>query len=109
MKKKESKGMKQACLLGQVQVIAPEGFLEHSVSENIVAGPAMTRRARYQFGLTLPRNDKGDLTSGLGPRHTLGSVSLIAPTTLIRNTGDQLVIGDLTFVFQVAGKKHLVT
>ena len=40
---------------GRVKVIAPEGFLEHAVSENIIAGPAMLRRARFQFGHTLPR------------------------------------------------------
>lgn len=86
---------------GAVQIIAPEGFLEHSVSENLVAGPAMTRRARYQFGLTLPRNPQGEITSGLGPRHTLGSVSLLAPTITVRTTGQEVVIGDLTLVFQV--------
>ena len=40
---------------GKVKVIAPEGFLEHAVSENIIAGPAMLRRSRFQFGITLPR------------------------------------------------------
>ena len=38
---------------GKVKVIAPEGFLEHAVSENIIVGPAMLRRARFQFGHTL--------------------------------------------------------
>ena len=31
---------------GKVKIIAPDGFLEHAVSENIIAGPAMLRRAR---------------------------------------------------------------
>jgi alkyl sulfatase BDS1-like metallo-beta-lactamase superfamily hydrolase len=43
---------------GAVKIIAPEGFLEHAVSENIIAGPAMLRRARFQFGTTLPRSGK---------------------------------------------------
>ncbi len=38
-----------------MKIIAPEGFLEHAVSENIIAGTAMARRARFQFGMTLPR------------------------------------------------------
>ena len=49
---------------GKVQIIAPEGFLEEAVSENIIAGPAMSRRARYQFGLTLPRDAEGEITPG---------------------------------------------
>ena len=42
-----------------------EGFLEHAVSENIIAGPAMSRRARYQFGLTLPRGAEGEVWDGI--------------------------------------------
>jgi len=34
-------------LAGDVQVYAPEGFLEHAVSENVYAGGAMGRRAHY--------------------------------------------------------------
>ena len=58
---------------GKVKVIAPEGFLEHAVSENIIAGPAMLRRARFQFGQTLPPGAQGEMTSGLGPRPSAGS------------------------------------
>jgi len=62
---------------GRVKVIAPEGFLEHAVSENIIAGPAMLRRARFQFGVTLPRCAHGEMTSGLGPCPSMGTASLI--------------------------------
>src|SRR5207248_2356989 len=62
---------------GAVKIIAPEGFLEHAVSENIIVGPAMSRRARFQFGLTLPRNAEGEMTSGLGPCPSMGALSLI--------------------------------
>ena len=86
---------------GKVKVIAPEGFLEHAVSENIIAGPAMMRRARFQFGITLPRSAEGEMTSGLGPCPSLGSISLIAPTDLITHTGQQITVGDTTMVFQL--------
>jgi len=71
------------------------------VSENIIAGPAMSRRARFQFGLTLPRNAQGEMTSGLGPCPSLGSLSLIAPNLLIRQTGQEVTVGDVTMVFQL--------
>lgn len=86
---------------GAVKIIAPEGFLEHAVSENIIAGPAMLRRARFQFGLTLPRNREGEMTSGLGPCPSMGSLSLIAPNLLITHTGQEVTVGDVTLVFQL--------
>ncbi|MEE2042804.1 MBL fold metallo-hydrolase, partial [Nocardiopsis tropica] len=33
-----------------VPVLAPEGFLEHAVSENVYAGPAMARRSGFMYG-----------------------------------------------------------
>ncbi len=86
---------------GKVRIIAPEGFLEHAVSENIIAGPAMLRRARFQFGITLPCCAEGEMTSGLGPRPSLGSLSLIAPTDVITKTGQEITVGDVTMVFQL--------
>lgn len=86
---------------GVVKVIAPQGFLEHAVSENIIAGPAMLRRARFQFGLTLPRNSEGEMTSGLGPCPSLGSGSLIAPNLVITHTGQEVTVGDVRMVFQL--------
>ncbi len=86
---------------GAVKIIAPEGFLEHAVSENIIAGPAMLRRARFQFGVTLPRNSEGEMTSGLGPCPSMGSLSLIAPNLLITHTGQEVIVGDVTMVFQL--------
>jgi len=86
---------------GRTQIIAPDGFMEHAVAENIIAGPAMSRRARYQFGLALPRGPTGEMTSGLGPRIARGTMSLIAPTKIIRQTGETMAIGNLQVEFQV--------
>ena len=90
-----------AVAAGTVQIIAPDGFLENAVSENIIAGPAMARRARFQFGTNLPRGPAGELTSGLGPRVSRGTTSLIAPTRLIKRTGERLRIGNVDLEFQV--------
>jgi alkyl sulfatase BDS1-like metallo-beta-lactamase superfamily hydrolase len=61
----------------------------------------MLRRARFQFGLTLPRGAEGEMTSGLGPRPSLGSLSLIAPNALVTRTGQEITVGDVTMVFQL--------
>ena len=86
---------------GKVKVIAPEGFLEHAVSENIIAGPAMLRRSRFQFGHTLERSKDGEITSGLGPCPSLGSLSLIAPTDLVHRTGQEMTIAEVVLQFQL--------
>ena len=44
---------------GKVQILAPEHFTEHAVSENVIAGNAMSRRAIYMYGALLPRNAAG--------------------------------------------------
>ena len=42
-----------------MRIIAPEGFLEEAVSENVLAGNAMGRRATYMYGALLPRDARG--------------------------------------------------
>jgi alkyl sulfatase BDS1-like metallo-beta-lactamase superfamily hydrolase len=75
--------------------------MENAISENVIAGPAMTRRARFQFGITLPRGPEGEMTSGLGPGISTGSISLIAPTDIISKTGQEMTIDGVKLVFQV--------
>lgn len=40
---------------GRVAYIAPISFVEESVSENVLAGNAMSRRASYMYGNAVPR------------------------------------------------------
>ncbi|HEY0647588.1 alkyl/aryl-sulfatase, partial [Phenylobacterium sp.] len=86
---------------GKVQVIAPEGFLEHAVSENVIAGAAMARRASYQFGTLLPKDPSGQVSSGIGPAVSAGTQTLIPPTTSITQTGQTLTIDGVRIEFQL--------
>ncbi len=86
---------------GSVRIIAPEGFLEHSISENLIAGPAMGRRAAYQFGARLDPGPAGRLGAGIGNAVSNGARSLIAPTETIKKTGERLVIDGVSFDFQL--------
>lgn len=86
---------------GKVQIIAPEGFLEHAVSENVIAGPAMLRRAIYMFGQALPRGATGHVSSGLGPMGTPGTYGLIPPTVSVKATGETHLVDGVEMVFQV--------
>ena len=68
---------------GKVAIYAPKGFLEAAVSENVIAGNAMQRRADYMFGRLLPRGPRGLVSTGLGPTLAGGTVTLLAPTVEI--------------------------
>ena len=87
---------------GKIPIIAPNLFMEHAVSENIIAGPAMLRRAQYQFGPFLAKGPRGQVDCGLGKSMAAGSVSLLRPTDLIIATGDKRTIDGLEFEFQMA-------
>src|SRR5947199_2462110 len=92
----------QTLASGQVPIIAPNLFMEHAVSENIIAGPAMLRRAQYQFGPFLAKGPRGQVDCGLGKSMAAGSVALLRPTDLIMETGDRRTIDGLEFEFQMA-------
>ena len=90
----------QAVSRGDVRVIAPEGFLREAVSENVIAGPAMARRAAYQFGPLLPPGPTGQVDAGLGQAIPTAPSGLIAPTESITHTGQELVVDGVRIVFQ---------
>jgi alkyl sulfatase BDS1-like metallo-beta-lactamase superfamily hydrolase len=87
---------------GEVDVIAPAGFLEHAVSENLYAGVAMGRRAGYMYGAALPRDPRGSVGAGLGHTTSTGEVGIIPPTTDIAVTGEMLTVDGVEFEFQMA-------
>lgn len=87
---------------GKVQVIAPQGFFEHAISENVLAGPAMKRRAQYMYGAPLPRGPRGQVDAGLGKGVPANAtVSLIAPTRLIEQPFESLRIDGIDIEFQL--------
>ncbi|MEO1661056.1 MAG: alkyl sulfatase dimerization domain-containing protein [Pseudomonadota bacterium] len=82
-----------------VPVLAPIGFSESAVSENLIAGNQMSRRATLMFGNTLPRSTTAHVGSGLGPGLPNGTISLILPTEEIEGRGTVRVIDGVTFEF----------
>ena len=86
---------------GRCAVIAPEGFMEAAVAENVFAGAAMARRAGYMYGAALTKGPDGQIGSGLGQTTSTGEPTLIAPTVDITTTGQELTIDGVRIVFQV--------
>jgi alkyl sulfatase BDS1-like metallo-beta-lactamase superfamily hydrolase len=87
---------------GRVTVIAPEGFVEHAISENVYAGTAMGRRAGYMYGAALPRGPRGGLGAGLGQTTSTGQITMIDPTVTITTTGEEHIVDGVRIVFQMA-------
>jgi alkyl sulfatase BDS1-like metallo-beta-lactamase superfamily hydrolase len=86
---------------GRCAVIAPEGFMEHAIAENVYAGTAMTRRAAYMYGAALPRGPEGQVGAGLAQTTSTGTVSVIAPTDTIRETGETRTVDGVVMEFQL--------
>ncbi len=87
---------------GKVKVVAPEGFLEAALAENVLAGNVMSRRSSYMYGNLLPADPKGQVGAGLGMSTSAGTVSLIPPTDHVTETGQRMTIAGLDFEFMLA-------
>ena len=86
---------------GEVPIVAPEGFVREAVAENLLAGPAMGRRAMYQFGMLLEWSEHGHVDQGLGKGVPTGSSALVPPTIEITKTGQELVLDGVRVEFQL--------
>ncbi|MEZ5740407.1 MAG: alkyl sulfatase dimerization domain-containing protein [Burkholderiaceae bacterium] len=86
---------------GQVQVIAPDGFLQAAIAETMLAGVPMRRRSMFQFGPTLEPGPRSHIDSGLGKAIGRGTASLIAPTWVIREPIETHEIDGVKIVFQL--------
>ena len=87
---------------GKVKLIAPEGFMDNAIAENVLAGNAMSRRANYMYGISLPANDKGSVGTGLGMTLSIGAPGLIPPTVIVKKTGEEMTIDGVRIQFQMA-------
>ncbi len=85
-----------------VRIIAPEGFVRESISENILAGNAMARRASYMFGGLLPRSPEAQVGVGLGPGISAGTPGLLHTTEGISHTGETLIVDGVEMEFIMA-------
>ncbi|WP_194409681.1 alkyl/aryl-sulfatase [Microbacterium cremeum] len=87
---------------GRVEILAPEGFLEHSVAENVYAGVAMARRAGYMYGAALARGPKGAVGAGLGQTTSIGEATILPPSIEVTTTGETHTLDGVEFEFQMA-------
>ncbi len=87
---------------GKVRIIAGEGFLESSVSENVIAGNVMSRRAAYMYGNLVPKGPRGMVGAGLGITTSTGTPGILPETDTITRTGQKLTVDGIEMEFLMA-------
>ena len=85
---------------GKVPVIAPVGFMEHAISENVYAGNAMNRRMFFQYGVLLPRSPFGHVDQAIGKNTASGTLGLIEPTRYIVKDFEEVTVDGVRMEFQ---------
>ena len=85
---------------GAVQIIAPSGFMEEAIAENVYAGNAMSRRSGLQYGRVMPSSPFGQVDSAIGKGLAAGTTGLIAPSLVIEDAYENHVIDGISIEFQ---------
>lgn len=85
---------------GKVKIIAPVGFMHHAISENVMAGNAMSRRMFFQYGVLLPRSPFGHVDQAIGKNAAAGNLGLIKPNVIIEKDIEDMTVDGLKMVFQ---------
>jgi alkyl sulfatase BDS1-like metallo-beta-lactamase superfamily hydrolase len=85
---------------GEVQIIAPNGFMENAILENVFVGNAMSRRMYFQYGVLIPASPFGHVDQAIGKNTAAGNVGLIPPTRVITETIDEITIDGVHIIFQ---------
>ncbi|WP_169813069.1 alkyl/aryl-sulfatase [Nocardia jejuensis] len=84
----------------RVSIIAPgQGFQEAVLGTDIAVSTVASRREGYFRGAALPVNERGFVSGGITTAPFAGPWGYLAPTDLIRTTGEQRVIGGVRFEF----------
>jgi alkyl sulfatase BDS1-like metallo-beta-lactamase superfamily hydrolase len=87
---------------GKIMLIAPSGFMDAAISENVFAGTAMNRRMQWQYAVLLQRNPFGHVDQSIGKNVAAGAAGLIAPNRLISKEFEEITLDGVTMVFQNA-------
>jgi len=85
---------------GKVKVIAPVGFMDHAVAENVYAGNAMSRRMFYQYGVLLPSSPYGHVDQSIGKNTAAGNLGLIEPNLIVKEDFEEMTVDGVKMVFQ---------
>jgi alkyl sulfatase BDS1-like metallo-beta-lactamase superfamily hydrolase len=86
---------------GEVPVLAPKDYVQEALSENVLAGNVMGRRATYMYGNLLKPSPTGFVTTGLGASLSMGSTGFVLPNDIIKETGETRTLDGVEVEFQM--------
>ena len=86
---------------GRIPVLAPRDYVQEALSENVLAGNVMNRRATYMYGNLLEPSATGFVTTGLGAALSMGSTGFVLPNDIIRATGETRTLDGIEIEFQM--------
>jgi alkyl sulfatase BDS1-like metallo-beta-lactamase superfamily hydrolase len=84
---------------GGTEIIAPVGFMDHAVSENVYAGNAMSRRLFYQYGVLLQKSPFGHVDQSIGKNVASGNIGLMAPTIIVEDAVEEITVDGVRMIF----------
>jgi alkyl sulfatase BDS1-like metallo-beta-lactamase superfamily hydrolase len=90
-----------ALAAGRVQIIAPKGFMDEAIAENLYAGNAMTRRKSYTYGDVLPKSPYGQVDASIGKAVASGDVGILPPTKSIEQPFEEMTIDGVRMVSKI--------
>ena len=96
-------------LSGKVPVVAPAHFVKEALSENVMAGNVMQRRAMYMYGHLLPHDPAGFVSEGLGANLSLGTTGFVPPNDTVYETGEKRVMDGVEIIFQMVPDTEAVS
>ena len=86
-------------------ILAPAGFYDHAVSENVYLGNAMGRRASYQYGSFIkpsdPNDVHGEISIGIGQGQSTGRPSAVWKATIEITENTTLTLDEIDVEFQL--------
>jgi len=84
-----------------VKVYGSKNITKETVDENVLAGNAMSRRAAYQYGATLGRNERGIVDAALAKGLSTGEITYVKPDYELNHKGEieHLTIDGVDMIF----------
>jgi len=85
----------------EVKVYGSKNITKETVDENVLAGNAMSRRAAYQYGATLGRNEYGIVDAALAKGLSSGEITYVKPSyeLNLQDEVETLTIDGLEMIF----------
>lgn len=85
-----------------IEIYAPQNFINSALEENVTVGVAMSRRGIYMYGVELPKDEKGQIDNGIGKGTSTGTVTFTKNINEINEEYTEKVVDGVKMEFKLA-------